>query len=198
MAGKMDEVGIYVRRRIQRWQSNAAESYVRAELAELRKGIGKKPGEIPNLWGVIFEDLPERLMSTTGRPSWAEWSIYITLTLFALHQQGSEQGSAEVYQDGNSLGRAVGQLASRNDNLERVRKRFTILATSADIQECAHYLRGMIQLLRSEKIPLDYPALAKDLYEYQISGGREKVRLRWGQDFYQTYHKIGEVDENEE
>ena len=50
--------------------------------------------------------------------------------------------------------------------------------------ECLHYLRGLIQLLRAEGIPLDYPALAYDLYRYQTPGGAQKARLLWGQDFY--------------
>lgn len=45
-------------------------------------------------------------------------------------------------------------------------------------------MRGMVQLLRSQDIPLDYPALAEDLFWFQIPSQRAKVCLRWGQDFY--------------
>ena len=49
-----------------------------------------------------------------------------------------------------------------------------------------NHLRGLIQLLRSKEIPLDYVDLAGDLYEFQMPGGAARVRLRWGQDFYRT------------
>ena len=49
-------------------------------------------------------------------------------------------------------------------------------------QKC--HLRGMIQLLRREGIPLDYPQLAEDLYQYQFVDGAPNVRLRWGRDLY--------------
>ena len=54
----------------------------------LRRGIGKMPGDIPELWNILFDGLPEELMSKVGDPSYAEWSIYTALTLYALHQQG--------------------------------------------------------------------------------------------------------------
>lgn len=40
------------------------------------------------------------------------------------------------------------------------------------------------QLLRREGIPLDYPQLAEDLYQYQFVDGAPNVRLRWGRDLY--------------
>ena len=61
----------------------------RAALAKLRRGIGKKPGEMPELWGVFLNKMSPELFSRTGEPSRAEWAIYISLTMFALHQQGS-------------------------------------------------------------------------------------------------------------
>ena len=42
----------------------------------------------------------------------------------------------------------------------------------------------MIQLLRREGIPLDYPQLAEDLYQYQFVDGAPNVRLQWGRDLY--------------
>lgn len=50
--------------------------------------------------------------------------------------------------------------------------------------ELTHHMRSIVQLLRSSSIPLDYPALAQDLYCYQTAHTVASVRLRWGQDFY--------------
>lgn len=198
MTDTIKEVSRYVSMRLSRWESSAAESRTKAELAQLRRCAGKKPGELPELWGVLFEDLPEDLMSRNGEPTRAEWAIATALSLYALHQQGSEIGNGHVYQQGSSLGKAVRLLAKNDDDLDRVRRKFNICATSADIQECAHYLRGIVQLLRAENIPLDYPALARDLYLFQTVDGAASVKLRWGQDFYRYVSKNEEDKENEE
>ena len=73
-----------------------------------------------------------------------------------------------------------GDTASR----ERVGRRFYQVALAPDIAAMAYYLRGFIQILRAEGVDLDYPMLAKDLYQYQFNEGPRAVRLRWGQDFY--------------
>lgn len=98
---------------------------------------------------------------------------------------------------GNTLGRAVRQLAERNSAGQdwteaSVLRRFNALVTAEEITEISHHLRGMIQLLSAAKdggIPLDYPQLAADLYELQCTDPRyaqtpANVRLRWGQDLY--------------
>lgn len=184
MTEKEKEVVKYVSMRLHKWKSTAGESTTKAELAQLRRNIGKKPGELPELWGVLFENLPEELMSRSGEPTWEEWAISIALSLYALHQQGNEIGSGTVYQEGSVLGAAVRKLVHSEDDLDRIRRRFNVCATAADIQECAHYLRSIVQLLRADNIPLDYPMLAGDLYQFQCPEGAAKVRLRWGQDFY--------------
>ena len=45
-------------------------------------------------------------------------------------------------------------------------------------------MRGMVQLLRSEGIGLDYVRLATDLYLYQFASNVSSVRLHLGQDLY--------------
>ncbi|HBG23036.1 MAG TPA: hypothetical protein DDW83_07265, partial [Peptococcaceae bacterium] len=63
----------------------------RAMLAKLRRGIGKQPGELPELFEILFMDMPEELYGIGDEPSYAEWAIYTSLTLFALHQQGKDR-----------------------------------------------------------------------------------------------------------
>ena len=112
--------------------------------------------------------MPESFQGRSA-PSAAEWAVYLALTLYAMHQQGNDR---PMNCPGNTLGRAVRQLAERNS--------------------AGHHLRGMIQLLSAAKdggIPLDYPQLAADLYELQCTDPRyaqtpANVRLRWGQDLY--------------
>ena len=52
------------------------------------------------------------------------------------------------------------------------------------MEELSHHMQGMVQLLRSKGIPLDYLALAEDLFWSQQPNFQAQVRLRRGQDFY--------------
>ena len=157
-------------------------------LAELRRGIGKKPGELPQLWGYFLESMPENFYGDK-EPSRAEWAIYTVLTLYALHQQGKSLETDVMYQEGQTFGKAVANLVHNKNDKERVIRRFNTIATATSIEETVHYLRGMIQLLRNENIGLDYSVLAGNIFLYQFPEFSSQVRLKWGQDFYSNLMK---------
>ena len=167
------------------WQDRETGSG-KAALANLRRGIGLTPGELPEIWGEIFSNTPEEFFSRNGKPTAAEWAVYIALTTFAMHQQG--QANA-MHKEKRSLGRAIGMLCTDQDDEERLLRRFRQVITASDMKELSYYLRGLIQLLRTGGIALDYAQLASDLYEYQSLASRQRVQLRWGQDFYYQEEK---------
>ncbi len=162
----------------------------RAMLAKLRRGIGKQPGELPDLFEILLGDMPEELYGRGDDPSYSEWAIYTALTLFALHQQGKDHpmsvgGKTENKNTGNSLGAAVGYLVKQDRDREpAIKRRFDSVATANEFTEFAHHARGLIQLLRAGDIALDYPRFAEDLFWYQFDEIRNRVRLRWGEDYY--------------
>lgn len=162
----------------------------RAMLAKLRRGIGKQPGELPELLEILLSDMPEELYGNSDEPSYAEWAMYTALTLFALHQQGKDKpmsagGIIEGKNTGNSLGAAVGYLVKQDKEREpAIKRRFDAVSTANEFTEFAHHARGMIQMLRAGDIALDYPRFAVDLYWYQFDEYRNSVRLRWGEDYY--------------
>lgn len=169
----------------------------RAVLAELRRGVGHIPGDIPALWGMFLDEMPEELLKdidntrryTPGvySPTEAEWAVYIALTMFALHQQGHDPGTEFMHKEGERLGIAARWLAPTSDDsdeeLKRVRARFGRISTSSDMRELSNHLRGMINLMSGKGIRLDYADLAADLYEYAFPERRAGVRLKWGEDF---------------
>lgn len=164
----------------------------RAMLAKLRRGIGKQPGELPELFEILFINMPEEFYGQGGRPSYAEWAIYTSLTLFALHQQGKDRPMSvgEVIdgkRTGNSLGAAVGTLVKQDRKREpAIKRRFDAVLTANEFTEFAHHARGLIQLLKAGDIRLDYPRFAEDLYRYQFDENRNRIRLRWGEDYYRV------------
>lgn len=156
-----------------------------AELAKLRRGIGKEPGSQPDLWELTLDELPESLEGTDLQPSFGERAVYTALTLFALHQQGKDIEKKCMNESGTTLGGAVRQIIRQNPGREEaIKRRFMVAVTADSYEELVWHLRGLIQLLRSEEIKLDYPNLARDLYHYQFSERRDRIRLQWGRQFY--------------
>lgn len=163
-------------------------------LAELRRGVGKTPGEVPQLWGYFLEEMPEKFYGNK-EPSRAEWAVYTALTLLALHQQGKDPDTNSMHKEGQIFGKAISGLVHDVGDKDRVAKRFNTIATANSMEELSHYMRGMVQLLRSGDIGLDYVKLAGDIYQFQFPEFVSNVRLRWGQDFYRITSKRND-DEN--
>ena len=87
---KSDMVYRYTASKIEYLHSIADTGRGKMYLAELRHGIGKKPGELPSLWGLILDDMNEELKGSRCVSN-AEWAVYTALTLYALHQQGNDR-----------------------------------------------------------------------------------------------------------
>lgn len=175
--------------------SHVQESAFKATMAQLRRGVGKHPGSTPELWAITLDGLPNSFLSTRyGEPTKGEWAIHISLTLFAVHQQGRDRTTKLMNHEGKTFGRAVQELAKSPDDLPRIKRRFDATVTSSSIEEVSRHLRGLVQLLKAKDISLDYPVLAQDLYWFQLAKTRNNVRLKWGQDFY---YKGEEDNENE-
>ena len=174
----------------------------RALLAKLRRGVGRQPGDMPALWAILLDGLPEEMQSQRiAEPSREEWAIYMALTMYALHQQGCDVKSEPMHRKEISLGDAAKQLAGKlmgefTDNLERVARRFNQVATANSMDEMAHYLRTLVQQLRANGVALDYGMLAGDLYRYQFEDLKANVRLRWGEDFYAGSTEDKEATDN--
>lgn len=198
----MNQTGAFVADRINGLKRNPNEAITRASLAKLRRGVGKAPGSVPELWVATLDGLPESLLGKGIGPSRAEFAVHAALTLFAMHQQSKDINEKCMHSRENSaLGQALRKLALKDalaNDLQsgvddsRIKRRFDRVATSSNIGELSGHLRSLIQLLRDEEIPLDYCALAEDLYQYQSPEARDVVRRRWGRDYYRTTNHDGE------
>lgn len=174
----------FVQRKMSWLAGSENGSATRATLARLRRGIGKKPGSMPELWEATLKDLPPDLVGQGQEPSYGEWAVHTALTLYALHQQGKDPKLQCMNKDGESLGIALRKLVGDDEDEKRIKRRFDAASTSSSMEEYSHHLRGLIQLLRQNSIPLDYGALTEDFYWLQFPNARDSVRLRWGRDFY--------------
>lgn len=158
----------------------------RAALAKLRRGVGKPPSMVPEIWEITIGALPE------NAGEYAEQAVHVALALFAMHRQGTEISG----QNGGTLGAAVSKLKN-GDNDDAVTRRFNSAVTADTINELSVHVRSLVQLLRSKGIDMDYPGFAQELYYWQIDP--ERTRLKWGRDYWKLKNIIKqEEDLNDE
>ncbi|WP_309064924.1 type I-E CRISPR-associated protein Cse2/CasB [Microbacterium sp.] len=195
--GRADRMAEYVASRVGRLQAGyrADRSDAVAALARLRRGIGRRPGEDIELFGLAFENprtedgdagsLFDELSLRGDGITREEEAAFTAITLFAMHQQSRREAS--MHRGGYSFGRSARLLGRHSGNRDAVRRRFTALGTATTWDETVHHARGLIQQFRQHKIPLDYGQFARDLFD--LRGDRaERVRTSWGRDFYRTHH----------
>lgn len=163
-----------------------------ADLARLRRGIGRHPGQDADLLGITVAGLyadPSRL---PDKPTPAEEAVFAALTLFAMHQQSHRDAS--MHRKGYSFGRSTRLLGRHSNAQDAVRARFTAVATASTWDETVHHARGLIQQLRAYGIALDYARFAVDLYRLRFPEPADQVRLAWGRDFYRVHHPDDDGD----
>lgn len=169
-------------------------SETRAALSRLRNSIGRDISETVEIWPLVFEEVPVEYLSKNGIPTHEENAIVTSLQLYALHQQGKDKSVHES--SCNSIGKALHEIRDMdNTALDR---RFNSLITSGNFKELTTHLRQLVKILRKKPdIKIDYAKLAEDFYYYQKSPeSANRMRMRWGQDyyFYQMKEKEGEKD----
>lgn len=149
-----------------------------ADLAALRRGIGREAGSVPEMWPYYTTLTADGAITRRLRAE------HLALTLFAVHQQSLSQ---PVHREGVGLGAAV--LALRRDDKsspEAVDRRFGAAATATSLDEVAHHVRGLITQIRglTRQPGLDYTWLFHDLRSWQSPQGRTTVRRRWGAQYF--------------
>ena len=180
----LKEEGKLVDGRLKRLQATFlnGQPRARAQLAELRRGISRTPGDLPEIWSLT--DVPsDDLTGTT--PTAKEWAVHITMCLYALQQQGR---NTPAHVPGRPFGQAIRSLAGNDAEKSPIWRRFTAAMLAQDITGIRDHLQGIVGQMHSAKAytPFDYAALADDLVALQYPQARSGVRLRWQRDFYST------------
>ena len=151
----------------------------RGELAALRRGVSRSPGELPEIWELTRVEVPD---SAGDAPTWEEIAVHTAMTLYAVHQQSRTE---HMFSPGVGLGSAARRLiGSPDEENPSARARFNALVTSTTVAELRHHLRSFVSLLRARGIALDHAMLADDVLRFQQPGGAKKVRLNWAHQYY--------------
>ena len=182
-ARRLGRIGLLVNQRIggahglqKRYLDN--ESLGRAEVAALRKGANRAPGELPEIWELTRVEVPD---GAGDAPTREEIAVHTAMTLYAVHQQSRSEC---MFVPGRGLGRAAHELVGTNEENPSARARFNALVTSTTVAELRHHLRNLVSLLRSRGIALDHAMLADDIVRFQRPGGAKNVRLAWARQYY--------------
>ena len=154
------------------------EARARGDLAALRKGANRLPGELPEIWELTSVHVPDY---AGDAPTWEETAVHAAMTLYAVHQQSRTE---PMFAPGRGLGHAARTLIGPPDEENpSARARFNALVTSTTVTELLHHLRGLISLLRARSIPLDHAMLADDILHFQQPGGARRIRLTWARQY---------------
>lgn len=157
-----------------------------ATLARLRRSAADDLGD-PAVWDAVFASAPEALLGHGDTPSRSERALHASLVLYATHAQSAD-GPRHVPR--KRLGHAVRELAEKTNPKDvedgSVARRFRSAASATTWNSAVTHLRGLISLLRSHGIGLDYGSLAGDLYRIQDRDGLRRVRVQWARDFYRV------------
>ncbi|MFD9483386.1 type I-E CRISPR-associated protein Cse2/CasB [Streptomyces sp. NPDC059991] len=120
-------------------------------------------------------------------PSWQReavlGAVHHTLTLYACHQQSQ---TPSMHQRGITLGEAARRLQTAMPSKDGAYTRFRAARGADSLPELIGHLRGLVSLLRTYTIPLDYVALADALASWEQPQRRAWLRRRWGLDFTHT------------
>jgi CRISPR system Cascade subunit CasB len=118
----------------------------RAMLAELRRGLGKKPGEAPGMFPYVARFVGER----------NEDVLYLIASLFALHPMSSQYGN---------MGNHLRTLATNLGDDNATERRFVqLLQQNGDALDVP--LRQHITLLKSKDIPVNWHQLMTDIIRW--------------------------------
>ena len=150
----------------------------RGELAALRRGVSRSPGELPEIWELTRVEVPD---GAGDAPTWEEIAVHTAMTLYAVHQQSRTE---PMFRPGIGLGSAAHDLVGRDEENPSARARFNALVTSTTVAELRHHLRGFVSLLRARGFALDHAMLADDVLRFQQPGGAKQVRLTWARQYY--------------
>lgn len=153
----------------------------RAALAALRRGLGKRPGEAPEMFPVLIPLLPQGRLRQRD-----EECAYTVAALFAMHPaswDGAEDGRRR-----RNLGASLRRLRDAADSDGPERRMVALLnSDGADLPE---HLRGIVALLRGKDVPIDWTQLTYDLLAWNLAG--REVQRRWASSFW------GQAERSEE
>jgi CRISPR system Cascade subunit CasB len=156
-------------------------------LSEARESAAENAVHLTvTLWAMHQQSVRDADMYVSG------WSLGRAVRRLARGRTGvpttdeklADRKRAEEARTNRTAGRTdADQAESLN---ESVRKRFVRVGGTDEFASLAVRLRDLVTLLRTARIPLDYPRLADQLCQWQDDDLRANVRRAWGREFHRS------------
>jgi len=147
------------------WLHTLTQKEDRAALAALRRGLGKPPGDAPEMHRFILRWLPG------NTNPWQEEPYYLVASLFAFHQKAMR---------GGNLGASFSRLARAVES-DSTEKRFVALL-NCHRDDLPNHLRHAVGLLKSKEVPIDWAQLLHDIKGWDWES--RTVQRDWARGFW--------------
>lgn len=160
-------------RRFAAFLGRLVEDEDRAALAALRRGMGKRLGEVADPFPYVVPWVPAQATA------WQEEAYYLVAGLFAWHQKSWSAGDST--RGLRTLGASFALLAGAVES-DSIEHRFVALL-NAHPEDLAEHLRRVVGLLKAHEIPVDWAQLLHDLQQWRRDDRdvqREWARAYWG------------------
>ena len=133
--------------------------------ALFRHASSMKPGENPELWGWIINQVPKEWQGKGGEISYSEYALYVVLAMYAIGPKDDKH---------QTIAEAAAQ-AKIN------RKKIAAVEGAPDMQELQIALRGLVKLIASKGMGFNYGKLAEDLVTWQMDS--IKIVRKWEREY---------------
>lgn len=144
----------------------------RAGLATLRKGLGKEPGTVTEMYKYVYSRIP-------GQTNLFDEKIYFLIaSLFALWHQGKQKLEKDFEGD---FGKTFRQI-SKNSESESIKERFTAIINS-HFDDLPNHLRHAVSLAKSKDVAINWSFLLEDLKWW--NNDDKRVQRKWMKSFLQ-------------
>ena len=137
----------------------------RAALAALRRGLGRPPGTVAEMYPYVVPWLSDDT-------PWKERAYYLIASLFAYHPAPGGVGN---------MGHHFAQARDPQGENTAIERRFTVLL-AAHPDDLDVYLRQAVGFLRSKEVPVNWHQLLQDVLDWKCSD--RYVQRRWASAFW--------------
>jgi CRISPR system Cascade subunit CasB len=155
-----------------------------ADMAKLRRGLGRDAGDVPEMWSYYKVVIPDHLAAAGTRRTPELDAEHAALTLFAVHQQSQD---TPMHKADEHIGAALLKLRNSKQfaaNPQALDERVNAAATASSVTELVHHLKGLVTLLRGQQLPFDYTQLVHDIADWRWSSSRTRIRRQWGAHYF--------------
>lgn len=152
------------------------EAANRASLAELRRGLGRSPGEAPGAYREVLALLDDAEASTQF-----EDACFRVATLYALYPENSGTPRPVAHGHRRNLGGSLRLLVGKDERKLGAERR-VIALLNCHKDDLDEHLRHAVSLLRADEKPIDWRQLLSDLRGW--SDEDRHVQRAWARAFW--------------